>query len=133
MKKQIFEQAVANLKPGKEYSVVFENDWGFCSSFSCKLVSAEFKQYAQYHENIDLIVKLPRKKLARKYHLHEGKSFAIFEGKVFLDTDIWSKAKNVSEGLIQARYTSCDERWFSDAIQGAKDQGAVAIIENKGR
>lgn len=117
-----FENAAKQLNAGDVVTVIVNNDFGFVSTFSCKVVEAKHTSYAQYRNSLYLIFKEPRQKKARAIHLHEGKRFLVLRGKHEIKNDIYDEPEVVGECIVRTgKYSSCDPRWFEDAQAQVKD------------
>ena len=112
----------ASLIQGERYTVLYLNEMGMGAS-SVQFVhhEARFGSYAQHSDAVQLIMKPKRKREFRQMWFHGSKEFAVFQGWVELDTEMFSAP--VDDGLFtsrKAKYLSFDKRYLFDAIKSAK-------------
>ena len=108
----------ADLKPGKKYTLVYYSDFGFPVSVQMTYDSMKICGYAQYEDAVLLYFKQKgKRKIVGKY-FYGYKKLAIYEGWKELPYGfLFETIRTEPDYTLQkSKYTSFDDRYFSDSI-----------------
>lgn len=108
----------ADLKAGNKYTLVFYSEFGFPVSVQVTFDSMRICGYAQYDDAVLLYYRQKGKRKVVGRYFYGYKKLAIYEGWKELPEDFgFNTIRSNSEyTLKKSKYTSFDERYFSDAL-----------------
>lgn len=110
------------LEIGKRYTLIVESEMGFgVGAIHFTLQSVRVGRFAQYDNCIELVFTPKKKRNLHSTKFYGKKDFALFDGWVDVDTNPFGPAED--QGIMTVRkmkYSSCDERFMSDAIASVK-------------
>lgn len=110
------------LEPSKRYTVLVESEMGFgVGAIQFTLHSVQVGRYAQYDNCIELIFTPKKKRNLHSIEFYGRRDFAIFDGWVEVNTDPFGPTEDQGPITVKRmKYSSCDERFMTDAIASAK-------------
>ena len=108
----------AGLKTGCKYTLVYYNDFGFPVSVQVTFDSMKICGYAQYDDAVLLYFRQKGKRKIESKYFYGYKKLAIYEEWKELPEDFcFNTIKSNSDyTLKKSKYTSFDERYFTDAL-----------------
>jgi hypothetical protein len=110
------------LQAQKKYTLIVNSELGFgVSAIQFTMHTVQVGRYAQYDNCIEIIFTPKRKRNLHSIKFYGKKDFALFEGWVEVDTNMFAEPED--QGIIvvrKAKYPSFDDRFMDDAIASVK-------------
>jgi hypothetical protein len=120
------------LRQGEKYTMVTGGEMGFVRKTQFVFDSLKFGRYAQYHDSVQVIFKVRRKRNLSSIQFYGIKSFIIWEGFVDPVTDMYGAPK-LENGLTvrRSKYLSFDLGYFTDALNSVTQNPLICKIDNE--
>lgn len=112
----------AGMEPGKRYTILSINDFGYPTSQKITFLGMKCTTYAQHRGVVEIKFKPYRRKHIYKWYIYD-RSFAIFEGWQDLPEEVWTTTeKDTGEVKITRwKYSCFDSRFFEDCKKALKN------------
>lgn len=127
-----YEEIAAKLEIGKTYTMVKYGEFGFPYKVQFKLIGKEVKPYAQYQESLVLMFIEKGKRKQKGIRVHGNNRFAIWEGFVSPNVEMFNAPEAGSIPAITVRKSfgsSFDSSYMERALNSVEQKPLVMVYE----